>query len=150
MNKRAQQAFDHEICVEQVVDFASMWNRLQDCTRVPEQLNDMIEDCADDEQLHPSIRPFMDWLGLGDDEDEMSLLEKLQAFPPNRVGVIFMQGATPVRHYHGPNGWSSGWGHYYTRWVAAPTFTDAWNLLVKWAREMHDKDKAAAQPGVQP
>lgn len=144
MSNRAQQAFDHEVCIEKVVDFASMWNRLQDCSRVPEQLSDLLDDCADDEHLHSSMKLFMDRLALESDEVEMSPLEKLQEFPATQVDVIFMQGATPVRNYHGPNGWSSGWGHYYTRWVAAPTFTQGWAMLVAWAREMHGKDMAKA------
>lgn len=150
MSSRTQQAFDHEVCIEKVVDFASMWNRLQDCSRVPEQLSDMLDDCADDDHLHPTMKPLIDLLAEEDEEMEMSMLEKLQAIPVAAVNVIYMQGATPVRNYHGPNGWSSGWGHYYTRWVAAPTFAQAWSLLVKWAQEMHDQDKAKAlsKPGV--
>lgn len=150
MSNRVQQALDHEVRIEKVVDFASMWSSLQDLTHVPDELEEVFEDSYDLKHLHPSMVPFMKYLDLGDDKEADNLLEKLQDFPSQYADVIFMQGATPVRDYHGPNGWSSGWGRCYTGWVAAPTFTRAWALLVKWAKDMHDTDKAKAmsKPGV--
>jgi hypothetical protein len=121
-----------------------MWNRLQDCSRVPEQIEEVFEDSFDNKHLHPSMKPFMDYLTHDGVDASPALLEMLQDFPQRYSDVIFMQAMTPVRSYHGPSGWSSGWGHCYTCWVAAPTFTEAWALLVKWAREMHGKDMAKA------
>jgi hypothetical protein len=144
MSKRVQQAFEHEVRIEKVVDFASMWNSLQDCIRVPDRLEEIIEDSFDDPRPHPSMKPFVDRLRIDDEDIEMSTLEKLQDFPAAQADVVFMQGLTPVRHYHNAKGWSSGWGYCYTKWVMAPTFTEGWNMLLKWAQEMHDKDKAEA------
>lgn len=143
MNKRAQQAFDHDVRIQAVVDFASMWNSLQDLSRIPDQLEEVIEDSFDNKHLHPSMRAFIAALDIADEEEDESLLTKLQELPSTMTGLIFMQGATPVRDYHSPTGWSSGWGRYYTGWVAAETFTAAWNLLCKWADEMHKRDLAA-------
>lgn len=130
--------------IEKVVDLSSMWSSLQDLRRIPEQLEEVIDDSFDDKGLHASMKPFMDLLAPSDDDEGDSLMEQLQSLPMRAVDVIFMQGATPARKYHSPTCWGSGWGHYYTRWVMAKTYSEGWAMLVAWAREMHDKDMAAA------
>lgn len=127
----AQEAFDLGLRVEQILHLAA-------CEGVFESnhLPDPWDDLMDSLDQHPSCQPLQELHEQSDDLEEFGhqlFHKRLQGFA--------VQLATPMRRYISEDSYQYGWGTYYSVWVYADTYTEAWNLGKAWAEQKAKEDK---------
>lgn len=141
--QRLDEAFEHDLRIERIIDLASVWSSLHDLSHIPDELERFIDDNWEKKGRHPSVEPIMSVIQSGNDDepDDDSVLEALTCnLGKADACQLLVLAATPVRDYYSAAAWGSSWGRLYVRWVVAPTLDDAWRLAAKWADDMHAKD----------
>lgn len=152
-HQRAEQAYDNDVRVLQIVDMASMTateafgNPFLDGA-----LEDFVDHLLDTgPRKHPSTAELSEIMQrrLGDlDEDNPTPEYDQRAENANSaarrglLGLALKFGST-VRKYHSENCYSAGFGYMRTTWVYADTFEAAWQLGLQWAIDKHAEDEAA-------
>lgn len=142
--KRVQEALDHDVCIEKVLDLATAWIVLHQLSHLPDELDDFTDDCWESKHCHPSVEPIMAPVRhrAGDSPRDADVLDGLLNVPEPFTRYVLLLAKTPVRRYANATAWRHSWGTVYTRWVAAPTLDEAWALAVAWADERHAADLA--------
>jgi len=138
--KRAEQAEEFDLRIERMLDLSSTIPHLYDLFRIPDELDDFLEDNYEAKQRHPSVAPLFARLDKLDEDDwsEPDVIADLWLHAgPAASELLLVQVATPIREYVSENAWRSSWGYYNTKWVAAASLHEAWDLAVEWAKERH-------------
>ena len=154
--KRAEQAFDHEVRVLQIVDMASMTaTEAFDTKHLDGALEDFVDHLLDvGPWKHDSTAGLSEIMQRGmepDDEDDDPQPEHYvrmeNASSAARSGYLGLgiQFGSPVRKYTAHGSYYSGFGYMRTTWIYADTFEEAWLLGLQWAIDKHEEDKAKAE-----
>lgn len=147
-HQRAYQANDIDLRSVKVVDLASQLGTEAfhgvDCF---EPLGEFLESLLDDGKKHDSVAALVSCVATSRadddfDEDDDALQHAGEVLAERRHYGMAVHFGTPVRTYHTDRSWSAGWGHYYTQWIYAESFEDAWLLGVAWAEKSAADDLA--------
>lgn len=151
--KRAEQAFEHEVRVLQIVDMASMTaTEAFDGRHLDGALEDFVDHLQDvGPWKHDSTAELSAIMQRGSDEPEDDddpqpehYIRMENASYAARSGFLGLaiQFGSPVRKYTAHDSYYSGFGYLRTTWVYADTFEEAWQLGLQWAIDKHAEDLA--------
>ena len=151
-HQRADEAFNAELRAIQIIDLASQLATDGYRGSVEDSLEQFIEELVSDSPMHASLQPLAKFIkdneSFANDEDdpdfEIDIGDAGELLAEGHFYGFAVQFGTPIRRYigNGSSAWYSGWGLYYTRWVYAKTFADAWQLGLAWAKERNQHDLA--------
>jgi hypothetical protein len=149
---RAEQAFEHEVRVLNIVDMASMTaTEAFDTRHLDGALEDFVDHLLDEGPWkHPStaeLSAIMQRRDEPEDEDDQQPEHYIRMENANyaaRSGYLGLgiQFGSPVRKYTERDSYYSGFGYMRTTWIYADTFEEAWQLGLQWAIDKHEEDKA--------
>ncbi|MHB0806064.1 hypothetical protein [Stutzerimonas nitrititolerans] len=152
--KRAEQAFDHEVRVLQIVDMASMTaTEAFDTKHLDGALEDFVDHLLDvGPWKHDSTAELSEIMQRGSDEpidedfepEPEHYVRMENASSAARAGYLGLgiQFGSPVRKYTERDSYYSGFGYMRTTWIYADTFEEAWQLGLQWAIDKHAEDQA--------
>lgn len=155
-HNRAEQAFEHDVRILQIVDMACMTaTEAFDDRRLDGAMEDFVDHLLDEgEWKHDSTAELSKIMQRGisenealEDEEERQpecLIRSDNALYAARAGIlgIALQFGSTVRNYLSSDCYQAGFGYMRTTWIYADTFDEAWALGVQWAVDEHEKDKA--------
>ncbi|MBS0501142.1 MAG: hypothetical protein JSR53_14235 [Proteobacteria bacterium] len=158
LNDRSEQAFEADLRAIHIVDLTSQLATEGFRGSIDDALEEFIEELLSDHPIHDSLQPLAQFIAENDsffhdeeDEDfEIDIGDAGELLSDGRFYGFAVQFGTPVRAYTASGtGWWSGWSNYYTQWVYAKTYEQAWELGLAWAadRNLHDKAKAGQEGG---
>lgn len=153
---RAEQAFEHDVRILQIVDMACMTaTEAFDDRNLDGAMEDFVDHLLDEgEWKHDSTaelsiimqRGIAENEALEDEEDRQPecLIRSDNALYAARAGMlgIALQFGSTVRSYLSSECYQAGFGYMRTTWIYADTFDEAWALGMQWAVAEHEKDKA--------
>jgi hypothetical protein len=107
-------------------------------------LEDLFDGSGSTPQLADPLPMLTEFIGDGNDADAEAQ-EKVTNALAGTDGFL-VRLASPVRSYEpGSEAFMSGWGHYYTTWIYAPTIDALPDQIEAWVEEMAARDKATAR-----
>ena len=153
---RAEQAFDHDVRILQIVDMACMTaTEAFDDRCLDGAMEDFVDHLLDEgEWKHDSTAELSGIMQLGiaenealEDEEERQpehLIRSDNALYASHLGIlgIALQFGSTVRKYLSEECYQAGFGYMRTTWIYADTFDEAWALGMQWAVDKHEEDKA--------
>lgn len=137
--QRFEQASSLELRIEGMLDLLSVQATADGLSVFPYELEEFLNDNHGVKDMDAGVLQLMNAMASDDGEDPE--LDDLLELSTELASMILVQFATPKRTYSDDASWRSSWGMYYSHWVAAPTFGEAWAKGVAWAERRHEADR---------
>lgn len=150
MHTRAEEAFESEMRAIHIVDLASQLVTDGYHCSTFEPLGEFIELITGTDKKHDSLAPLVKFIkdnasffadvGEGDTETDIEIHQGGELLREGGFFGFAVQFGASVRTFYSATSWGSSWGHYYTQWVYAETYEQAWEMGLAWAASMNEKD----------